>query len=140
MCAEFGISRKTAYKWRQRLLDEGVAGLEDRSRRPKTQKLETSADMVASIVSLRRANPRYGPKKLRALLLREHDEADVPSVKTIDRALRRCGEPRKKRRSRKQPLQKHSPAWPSKARMICGRSTSRVGGSLRMARGCTRSP
>jgi len=109
LCAEYGISRKTAYKWRHRFDTEGVAGLEDRSRQPKTSTLETTADVVASIVSLRRAHPRYGPKKLFALLLREYPKAEVPSVKTIDRVLRRCGEPRMKRRTRLRPLQKQAP-------------------------------
>ena len=29
-----GVSRQTAYKWLRRFLEEGVAGLEDRSSRP----------------------------------------------------------------------------------------------------------
>jgi transposase InsO family protein len=65
--------------------------------------------MVMEVVRARRANPRFGPKKLRAILLREFPFDEVPSVKTIDRILRRCGEPRMKRRVRKQPLQKHVP-------------------------------
>ena len=34
LCARFGISRKTGYKWIERFLDEGVEGLQDRSKRP----------------------------------------------------------------------------------------------------------
>lgn len=34
VCREFGISRKTGYKWRQRFLEEGLSGLGDQSRRP----------------------------------------------------------------------------------------------------------
>ena len=109
LCSEYGVSRKTAYKWRTRYLQSGVAGLVDRSRKPRVSKLATSADMVAEVVRLRRENPRFGPKKLYALLLREHPAVEVPSIKTIDRILRRCGEPRRKRRVRREPLRKHAP-------------------------------
>ena len=34
LCADFGISRKTAYKWVDRFKSEGKAGLVDRSRTP----------------------------------------------------------------------------------------------------------
>jgi hypothetical protein len=34
-CTEYGISRKTAYKWIERYLRQSAAGLEDRSRRPR---------------------------------------------------------------------------------------------------------
>lgn len=109
LCDEYGISRKTAYKWRDRYLRNGLAGLQDQSRRPKQPAVETSPEMVIEIVRLRRENPRFGPKKLRALLLREFLTSEVPSVKTIDRVLRRCGEPRRKRRVRHSPLQRRPP-------------------------------
>ena len=32
LCEEFGISRKTGYKWLERYRERGVAGLEERSR------------------------------------------------------------------------------------------------------------
>lgn len=34
LCREFGISRKTGYKWVGRYNEDGVAALEDRSRAP----------------------------------------------------------------------------------------------------------
>jgi hypothetical protein len=36
LCTEYGISRKTAYKWINRFIRRGPAGLEDRSRRPRS--------------------------------------------------------------------------------------------------------
>ena len=41
LCREFGISRKTGYKWRQRFAAHGVAGLSDQSRRPHSTPLLT---------------------------------------------------------------------------------------------------
>ena len=34
LCREYGISTKTGYKWRERLLAHGWAGLQELSRRP----------------------------------------------------------------------------------------------------------
>jgi transposase-like protein len=34
LCQRFGISRKTGYKWCKRHQDQGLEGLQDRSRRP----------------------------------------------------------------------------------------------------------
>ena len=34
LCKEFGISRKTGYKWKERFLENGLEGLSDQSRRP----------------------------------------------------------------------------------------------------------
>jgi transposase-like protein len=35
-CRHFGVSRKTFYKWRKRLADQGVAALCDQPRTPRT--------------------------------------------------------------------------------------------------------
>ena len=47
LCREYGISRKTGYKWLARYREEGVEGLQDWSRRPKTSPLGVSGDVVA---------------------------------------------------------------------------------------------
>ena len=39
---KYGVSRKTIYKWKQRVASEGVAGLVDRSRAPHQQALAVS--------------------------------------------------------------------------------------------------
>jgi putative transposase len=36
LCQEYGISTKTGYKWRERFLREGLAGLAEESRRPRS--------------------------------------------------------------------------------------------------------
>jgi len=36
LCRIYGISRKTGYKWSIRYGEEGLDGLKDRSRRPKS--------------------------------------------------------------------------------------------------------
>ena len=88
---EYGISRKTAYKWIKRFKEQGVVGLEDISRRPHGSPLRASGDVVLKILELRTQYPRWGPKKLRVVLERSVDEEEVPSVRTIARVLERAG-------------------------------------------------
>lgn len=92
LCREYGISRKSGYKWLKRYKLGGESGLDDRSKRPrKVSGIE--GETVLRIIELRRANPNWGAKKLRELLVREGAK-DVPSSKTIARILDRAGEPR----------------------------------------------
>ncbi len=91
LCRRYGISRKTGYKWLSRYEHEGPAGLYDRSRRPHYSPLSTSAHMVAEVVRLRLDRLSWGPKKIRALLLRRFPSGEVPSQSTIARILFSCG-------------------------------------------------
>jgi len=52
---QLGVSRQTVYKWVRRYLDEGLAGLADRSSRPHAMPRATSPEMTARIVALRLA-------------------------------------------------------------------------------------
>ena len=99
---EYGISRKTAYKWIRRFKEYGVAGLEDLSRRPHNSPLRASGDVVLKILELKTQYPRWGPKKLHAVLGRFIEEDEVPSVRTVARVLDRAG--LITRRRRKPPL------------------------------------
>lgn len=47
LCAHFGISRKTGYKWLDRYLHEGPQGLEDQARTPYTSPHRTPAHIEA---------------------------------------------------------------------------------------------
>ena len=98
-CKEFGISRSTGNKWLSRYRKEGYRGLEERSRRPQSSPLLTSAEVVCEIVSLRTAKPSRGAEKIHHVLKGRFKEK-VPSVRTINRILERSGlvEKRRKRR------------------------------------------
>jgi transposase-like protein len=48
-CRQFGISRKTGYKWLYRHRAEGLPGLQDRSRRPNTSPLQVSGEVVVAV-------------------------------------------------------------------------------------------
>ena len=61
LCRERGISRKTFYKWRARYLADGVAGLEERSRRPRRSPRQIGVSVEDRIVAVksRMYEPRY---------------------------------------------------------------------------------
>jgi len=51
LCREFGVSRKTGYKWEQRFLDDGVPNLVDRASRPHVLSRMTPAELSQRIVA-----------------------------------------------------------------------------------------
>jgi putative transposase len=91
LCARFGVSRKTGYKWRGRFEEEGRAGLRDRPRLAHDRPHRLSAEVEELIVALRRAKPHEGPKKLRLALGRRHPDVTLPAVSTIGEVLCRHG-------------------------------------------------
>lgn len=104
LCRRFGISRKTGYKWKQRFLCEGLSGLGDESRRPKSSPNELSETMVCRIVKLKLAHPRWGARKLRAVLGRTGSPSELPSESSFKRVLDKAGlvEHRRRRAPRDQ--------------------------------------
>lgn len=113
LALEFGVSRKTAYKWLARYDEGGVDALHDMSRRPR-RVVQTTGEVVLRIIELRRAHPRWGPKKLRELLRRGDARTEPPSLRTIDRILTRLGEARVRRpRPRRNVGDVSTPATPA---------------------------
>src|SRR5438094_5319249 len=72
-CRVQGISRKTFYKWRARFQAEGVAGLGERSRRPRSAPNGTPVWVEDAIVRLRKEladdGADSGPDSIRSALL-----------------------------------------------------------------------
>lgn len=100
ICREYGISRKTGYKWKERFLEEGLSGLGDESRRPKNSPTELSEAMVCAMVKLKLAHPGWGPRKLRAVLERTLSAAELPSESSFKRVLGKAGLVTRRRRVR----------------------------------------
>ena len=104
LCEEYGVSRKTGYKWLNRFRAQGPAGLAERSRAPHVVAWAITQVQAEAIVSLRRQHPSWGPKKLRAKLLRRAPEQHWPALSTIGDLLHRAGlSQRHKRRRRVTP-------------------------------------
>jgi putative transposase len=91
VCAEFGISRQTGYKWLARYEAGGVEGLQDRSRAPIRHGRAREEELVAAALALRERHPTWGPKKLRKKLADRWPEAAAPARSTIGDWLRKEG-------------------------------------------------
>jgi putative transposase len=98
LCQEYGVSAKTGYKWKQRFLQEGIEGMAEESRRPKTSPEQLPEGEVCEIVRLKMAHLSWGPRKIRELYLRRHGE--VASESTFKRGLERAGLTQKRRKRR----------------------------------------
>jgi transposase InsO family protein len=90
LCRRFSISRKTGYKWINRFIKEGYAGLADRSRKPKTSPNETSTELQKAILQLRKRHRAWGGRKIRKRL-QCMGWRSVPAASTITDILKRNG-------------------------------------------------
>jgi putative transposase len=105
LCRRFGVSRKTAYKWRARYRRHGLAGLRDRSRRPARSPRKLPSPWIRVIKRYRRQRPHWGAKKLHRRWQKEFPRQRLPSVRTIHRWLQQLGLVRPRpRRARPGPL------------------------------------
>ena len=91
LCREFGISRKTGYKWIARYLEHQDPGLQDRSRVPHRHPQAVSLSVQQAVLTARAVHPTWGPKKLKVLLQRQDDTIRWPSASTIGDILSRHG-------------------------------------------------
>ncbi|MFJ8962886.1 IS481 family transposase [Lentzea sp. NPDC102401] len=90
VAARYGTSRQSLHTWRQRFQQEGMPGLADRSRRPRTSPNRTAAEVEALICQLRRDHPRWGARRISYELGRSGVEP-TPSRATTHRVLVRNG-------------------------------------------------
>jgi putative transposase len=103
LCARFGVSRKTGYKWLARYTAEGPAGLRERSHAPHRCPHRIDEALAALLCATRRAHPTWGPAKLLQYLVPRHAERDGeawPAVSTVADLLARHGLVQKRRRRR----------------------------------------
>lgn len=107
LCVEYGISRKTGHKFKQRYEELGAAGLLDQSRAPKHIPHKTTPEVVALLVAERKQHPSWGPKKLKHVLEQRLGHS-LPAASTINDILVRQGLVERRRtrpRHRPQPTQ-----------------------------------
>ena len=99
LCDQYGISRKTGYKWAARYVAGGREGLEDRSRAPKRSPRCTEQRVADALIELRLKHPSWGPRKLLAYWGRRHPDWPWPAASTAGEILKRAGlvKPRRRR-------------------------------------------
>jgi transposase InsO family protein len=100
VCTEFGISRKTGYKFLNRYRQYGPVGLYDEPKVAQRLPHRVPDELAKILVEARRAHPTWGARKLRAWLLAKQPQVRLPSPSTIGELLKRHGlvQPRKRRR------------------------------------------
>ena len=100
ICSQLERSREWFYKWWDRYLKEGAAGLRDRSRAPLTERSKLPNDIRQAILETRdQLMRRHGPReryRLAGAATIRHELAclgyqPLPSLRTIDRVLQRGG-------------------------------------------------
>ena len=99
----YGLSRKTIHSWKRRYEQEGLKGLEQRSRRPHRSPGEAiSQEWKEEVLELKRRRRTWGAKKLVAALKRRYPDKAVVSERTVGRLLRAAALTHdRRRRSRK---------------------------------------
>lgn len=88
LCREFGITRKTGYKWLERY--KSGSELKDLSRKPKLIANKTPNNIEQIILALRSENPGWGAKTIKKVL-ENHGHQNIPCVKTVNNILDRNG-------------------------------------------------
>src|SRR6266536_1179205 len=91
LCRQYGVSRKTGYKWLERYGEKGLEGLRDQSRAPLQHRNEVVVEVADAIIDLRRQHPLWGPEKLNAWLQRNAPEVVWPAPSTIGELIIRRG-------------------------------------------------
>lgn len=97
---KFGLSRKTIYKWIDRYIDEGIIGLEEKSRAAKSHPNITDSSKIERIIEFKLSHDKWGPKKIIDCLERKYQGESWPTVSTAGEWLKKNGlvKSRKKRR------------------------------------------
>lgn len=101
VCRRHGVSRQTAYKYLERFKREGVSGLVERSRRPKSG--GWSAEWKKRLLRLRSRRPTWGARKLRWWLGALYPRRSLPTERTLHRWLKEAGLAKRKVRKRAGP-------------------------------------
>jgi transposase InsO family protein len=87
-CEEFGISRKTGYKWLKRHREQPAVALSDLPRRPQRSPSRTVDDLERRVLDVR-AEFGWGARKIHAYLTAR--KIALPSRRTVHQILRRHG-------------------------------------------------
>jgi transposase len=101
VAAGYRVSRQSVHSWVARYRDGGLAGLVDRSHRPRSCPHQVDGQVEALICELRRTHPGWGPRRLVHELGRR-EIMPMPSRSTVYRLLLRAGliEPGARKRKR----------------------------------------
>jgi len=83
LCRQYGVSRRTGYKWVERYEAEGPAGLQERSRAPLHHPQAVEPAIAAAALTARHEHPSWGPRKVRAWLQARQPAVGWPAASTL---------------------------------------------------------
>ena len=101
LCREFGITRHTGYKWKERYAAQQP--LTDRSRRPHTSPTKTPKEVEQLVLAVRSNNPGWGARTIRDVLIQEGHK-NIPCAKTVNNILHRFNCIRPEESQKRQPF------------------------------------
>ena len=119
LASQYGVSRKTAYKWIHRFLEEGVDGLVDHPSIARFVANRTPAHIEDVLVELR-TKRGWGPKKLLKVLGKRRPDLRLPSRSTVAEILKRRGLVRTRQKRQRQPHPGRPDSQPLAANQIWG--------------------
>ncbi|MGW7276240.1 IS481 family transposase [Streptomyces sp. NPDC054864] len=90
VAVRYGVSRQTIYTWKSKYDSSGLEGLREKSRRPRSSPTRLPAEVEALACEMRRANPRWGARRI-AFEIARTSPAAAPSRATVHRVLERNG-------------------------------------------------
>lgn len=99
----YGVSRPTVDKWIGRYEAQGLAGLSEQPRTPKSHPNQTSDWVEEALIEAKGRHQDWGPKKLVWMLQRERPEVVWPAPSTAGEILKRAGLVRARRPRRVTP-------------------------------------
>lgn len=76
ICLQYGISRKTGYKWYHRFLEHGEEGLKDLSKAPHTPNQYYNDSQIDRAIDFKMKHRTWGPKKILVKLKERYPEED----------------------------------------------------------------
>jgi transposase InsO family protein len=105
LCERLGIRRNTGYKWVRRYTEQGLVGLQERSRAPHHCPQRLSPEVVAALLEAKRAHPSWGPRKILPYRTRRRPDLALPAPSTAGALFQREGlsQARKRRHGHRHP-------------------------------------
>lgn len=104
LCREYGITRKTGYKWVNR--NRQGQRLTDQSRTPHRSPGKTPEEVEGKILVLRDDNPGWGAATLKRVL-ENHGEIGIPSIRTVNNILKRNDRISEEDSQKRQPFERY---------------------------------
>lgn len=103
ICKQFGVSRKTGYKWIRRYEENGIDGLIDESRSPKAPYRIYPESQIAKALEVKCRYSTWGPRKVLAWLSRKYPDVEWPSETRLYEIFKEHGLVKKRRLRRRVP-------------------------------------